>query len=616
MASEQRKTGIFKILKPAIEKGGKFDATALRQEVTTIVDGGELNISIDLSDIEYVSSMEINVLVILNKKILEASGRFSILSPNRKIMDILDKVGITGILRVYKNETEIQKDSNKIVNMISSMVGGASTIKAEQPEQQIQSPKTASSSGSKSEFDLLKESMFGGGAKTAEPDPSVNLPDPGEKMARLKEEQETAERQAKEEAERKEREKTERKAKEIAERKAKEKTEQEAKEKAELQAKEEAERKEREKTEREAKEIAERKAKEKAEQEAKEKAAKVKAEREAETQEIIATRRISRKRPETEKKSPVTLVLSIVILLLLIGGGAFFYLKKDNLLEKKHAVQRVVQKEESHRPLQEPEKTEPAKEEIREKEPEPNKKTSLKQPVRKKRKKKTYKRETYTKKKQPVSDKQAKPVQRKQPQKPSGETGTIFFSTNPPRADIYYNGSKIGRANETKVELPVGSVTLIFRKGGKSAKQSFAIKKGSNNSPYVALTQGGEFVQTKQPEPEKEAPKATSKPAPTPKTTTTTPQKQPAAQPAPAAQKPAAPPPPKPEKEEYGTLFIVSIPKQADIYHNGKKIGVTNVTNLKLPIGKTTLTIKKGRKSINKNVDIKPGENPVLSVKL
>jgi radical SAM superfamily enzyme YgiQ (UPF0313 family) len=75
-----------------------------------------------------------------------------------------------------------------------------------------------------------------------------------------------------------------------------------------------------------------------------------------------------------------------------------------------------------------------------------------------------------------------------------------------------------------------------------------------------------------------------------------------------------APRPPYSKGE--AAIFIVSIPPVADVYHNGKLIGRTNVSQLILPAGEQTLTFKKGGKSLTKEFTLKSGENPNQMVRI
>jgi anti-anti-sigma factor len=71
------------------------------------------------------------------------------------------------------------------------------------------------------------------------------------------------------------------------------------------------------------------------------------------------------------------------------------------------------------------------------------------------------------------------------------KVGSLFVASSPALADIYFNGQKIGTTNVTNLELPVGTVTLIFKKGNLSTTKTFEISEGKNKSEYVYITSSG-----------------------------------------------------------------------------------------------------------------------------
>ena len=79
------------------------------------------------------------------------------------------------------------------------------------------------------------------------------------------------------------------------------------------------------------------------------------------------------------------------------------------------------------------------------------------------------------------------PAQQTAKPKTAGGTGTIFISSVPPRADIYYKGKKIGRSNVDKLTLPVGRAVLTFKKGSLEKEIEYFIEAGRNKSPLIRL---------------------------------------------------------------------------------------------------------------------------------
>ena len=64
--------------------------------------------------------------------------------------------------------------------------------------------------------------------------------------------------------------------------------------------------------------------------------------------------------------------------------------------------------------------------------------------------------------------------------------------------------------------------------------------------------------------------------------------------------------------EEYGTIFIATLPPIAEVYVDSNYIGQTNVTKLRGPLGTHLWKFVREDKSLEKEITLKPGENPPL----
>ncbi len=97
----------------------------------------------------------------------------------------------------------------------------------------------------------------------------------------------------------------------------------------------------------------------------------------------------------------------------------------------------------------------------------------------------------------------------------------------------------------------------------------------------------------------------------------------------PAPARPAAPPavpayqpPPEPvapsasDGGEAASVFIASIPPVADIYLDGKLVGKTNISELKVTAGAHTLRFVKGDKETSRQMTFQPGKNPSQMIRI
>ena len=97
------------------EKGEVFDSTLLKNMINSLIAEGKRNFAIDLSPLDYIYSDAINVILALNRRILDVSGRLSIMGPSPEVRQILERTGLQNILKIFDTETELLKSSEDII---------------------------------------------------------------------------------------------------------------------------------------------------------------------------------------------------------------------------------------------------------------------------------------------------------------------------------------------------------------------------------------------------------------------------------------------------------------------------------------------------------------------
>lgn len=115
MKFEARSLGVFEILAPRQESREVFDADRFRQAVNALLDRKVRQLVIDLSGVDYLYSDAINVLVSINRRILEQAGRMSLLAPQPKVHEILMRSGLDSLFRIYKSEAELSAESMELL---------------------------------------------------------------------------------------------------------------------------------------------------------------------------------------------------------------------------------------------------------------------------------------------------------------------------------------------------------------------------------------------------------------------------------------------------------------------------------------------------------------------
>jgi hypothetical protein len=199
----------------------------------------------------------------------------------------------------------------------------------------------------------------------------------------------------------------------------------------------------------------------------------------------------------------------------------------------------------------------------------------------------------------------------REPSTPRASTvNKVVITSTPSGASLEIDGDIVGTTPYTWTKPVFGLVNVTARKSGYQENSiSFDYAGGSINQ---SITLDKEYTPPPPP------PVATSAPARSyersyePVETTTPP-------PVVEDPEPALPPPPVSQpvvSSGDASIFIASIPPVADVYLNGKLIGKTNVSELKLPSGTHMLRFVKGPKEVTKEITVQTGKNPSQMVRL
>jgi anti-anti-sigma factor len=140
-----------------MEESEVFDSSMLKETINSLIASGKRNFAIDMSPLDYIYSDTINMLMALNKRVLDVTGRLSLMAPQPEVMQILKRAGIHNVLRVFETETELIKSSEDMILQTSSInMSDVDAARKQGPPQ--------------SEFDQLRNeigSVFGDSASAA-----------------------------------------------------------------------------------------------------------------------------------------------------------------------------------------------------------------------------------------------------------------------------------------------------------------------------------------------------------------------------------------------------------------------------------------------------------------
>jgi anti-sigma B factor antagonist len=92
-----------------IEIEGRLDTTnfsQLENKIMGNVDAGNINILVDCSDMDYVSSSGLRIFLMSLKKITGLNGQFVLCGLQESIREIFEISGFTSIFKIYTNQEE------------------------------------------------------------------------------------------------------------------------------------------------------------------------------------------------------------------------------------------------------------------------------------------------------------------------------------------------------------------------------------------------------------------------------------------------------------------------------------------------------------------------------
>lgn len=78
----------------------------MREKVEELLEGGHVNIIINLNKVKYMDSAGIGELVACQKRAKEKGGQVKLLNVTPKVADVLEIVNIGGVFEIYKDEQE------------------------------------------------------------------------------------------------------------------------------------------------------------------------------------------------------------------------------------------------------------------------------------------------------------------------------------------------------------------------------------------------------------------------------------------------------------------------------------------------------------------------------
>lgn len=86
---------------------GRLDTTnysELETQLSALLEKNEVNILLDLSGLEYVSSSGLRIFLMFLKKIKAANGRFMLSGMSKDILEVFEISGFVNIFEIFENQ--------------------------------------------------------------------------------------------------------------------------------------------------------------------------------------------------------------------------------------------------------------------------------------------------------------------------------------------------------------------------------------------------------------------------------------------------------------------------------------------------------------------------------
>lgn len=92
-----------------VEVSGRVDssnAVQLGETLNSQIDAGRLQLVVDLSGVEYMSSAGLREMVAALKKVRNLNGDMRIATPSERVKEVLDLAGLSAIFQIFPTQVE------------------------------------------------------------------------------------------------------------------------------------------------------------------------------------------------------------------------------------------------------------------------------------------------------------------------------------------------------------------------------------------------------------------------------------------------------------------------------------------------------------------------------
>ncbi|MBN2038280.1 MAG: STAS domain-containing protein [Chitinispirillaceae bacterium] len=103
-----REKGKFFIIDIAGKIDRLKDSIILKSYINTMIEKNHVNIAINLSEVTYLDSGALNVLIYSHNTLAKKGGRLVLIEPNEYVRDVLEVVGLNKLVTIYASQEEFK----------------------------------------------------------------------------------------------------------------------------------------------------------------------------------------------------------------------------------------------------------------------------------------------------------------------------------------------------------------------------------------------------------------------------------------------------------------------------------------------------------------------------
>ena len=87
------------------------DSIVLKSYVNTLVDKNQTSIALNLSEVTYLDSGALNVLIYSHNTLKKKGGSLVLIEPNEYVKDVLEVVGLDKLVKIFATKEEFEHDT-------------------------------------------------------------------------------------------------------------------------------------------------------------------------------------------------------------------------------------------------------------------------------------------------------------------------------------------------------------------------------------------------------------------------------------------------------------------------------------------------------------------------